>query len=199
MRNLLWLLLLGGFFLTHLSADSVQYQLTSLGGGNYQYQYFLSGNFNPPDPGTYLALDITFDTSYSNLVNTSTASSSNWLTFVLQPVPGNPPGPGDYIAEAKITNPPLNGTFSVSFAYSPVSGDPAVPGSQAWMEDEFNKSDGSIHQPSVTLPSGLTTPQSIADPVVPEPSSFALSGMLLAVLICLAVRRKAHPATAPRA
>ena len=199
MRNLLWLLLLGGLFLTHLSADSVQYQLTSLGGGTYQYQYFLSGNFNPPDPGTYLALDITFDTSYSNLVNTSTLSS-NWLSFVLQPVPGNPPGPGDYIAEAKIVNPPLNGTFSVKFAYSPVGGDPAVPGSQAWMEDEFNKSDGSIFQSSAPLPSGLTTPQSIADPAaVPEPSSFALSGMLLAVLIGFAVRAKAHRATATRA
>ena len=198
MRNLLWLLLCGALFLTNLSADSVQYQLTSLGGGTYQYQYFLSGNFNPPDPGTYLALDITFDTSYSNLVNTS-SSSSSWLSFVLQPVPGNPPGPGDYIAEAKVTNPPLNGTFSVSFAYSPVSGDPAVPGPQAWMEDEFNKSDGSIFQPSAPLPSGLTTLQSTADPVVPEPSSFALSGMLLAALICFAVRRKAHPATAARA
>jgi len=193
MRNLLWLLLLGGLFLIQLSADTVQYQVTSLGGGNYQYQYFLTGSFNPPDPGTYLALDITFDTSYSNLV--SSPSPSNWLTFPLQPVPGNPPGPGDYIAEALITNPPLNGTFTVQFAYSPVSGDPAIPGAQTWMEDEFSQSTAQLVQPSVTLPSGVTTLQSNGSSPVPEPANFALSGIgLLAVLILLAVRRIKRPA-----
>jgi hypothetical protein len=186
MRNLLGLLLLGGFFLTHLSADSVQYQLTSFGGGSYQYQYFINGTFNT----AYEVVDIVFDTSYTGVTNTSSLSS-DWSSFILQPAPL---GPSDYIAETLDTTAPLNGTFSVKFSYSAQNGDPTVPGPQTFMFDQYDSHGNFVHH----ISQGLTTQQSITDPVVPEPSSFALSGMLLAVLVSFAARRKARLATDAR-
>jgi hypothetical protein len=188
MRNLLGLLLLGGLFLTHLSADSVQYNLVSFGGGAYQYQYTFNGAFSSP----YEVVDLVFDSSYTSVTSPVATPSNDWFTFILQGVPG---GPHDYIAEALIANPPLNGTFSVNFTYAAQSPDPTIPGSQQFMFDQFDSNGNFVSQ----LSSGLTTQQSITDPVVPEPSSFALSGMLLAILMCFAVRRKTHPATSPRA
>ena len=188
MRNLLWLLLVGGLSLPNLSATTIQYQLISLGGSSYQYQYFFNGTF-----GANQVVNLSFDPSYSlNLSSAVATPATDWFSFALGPVVTG--APSNYLAEALVDNPSLNGTFSVNFTYAAQNGDPALPGSQPFELDQFvggNKAG--------VITSGFTTQQSITDPVVPEPSSFALSGMLLAVLICLAVRRKAHPATAARA
>jgi hypothetical protein len=168
----------------NLSADSVQYQLTNLGGNSYQYQYFVTGNFSVPN----VVVDLQFDTSYSSVTNVSVLSS-DWSSFVLNPVPG---GPEDYIAHALVANPALNGIFAVTFTYNAQNGDPALPGSQTFMFDQFDNNGNFVSQ----LSSGLTTQQNVTSPVVPEPSSLGLSGMMLAGIAYVAARRKSRLAKA---
>jgi len=184
MRNLLGLLLLSGLFLTQLSADTVQYELVSFGGNSYQYQYFLGGNF-----AANQAVFLSFDSSYSlNLSSAVATPTSDWFSFALGPVSSG--APSNYVAEALVNNPSLSGTFSVNFTYAAQNGDPALPGSQSFEVDQFVNGNN-----AGKITSGVTTQQIITDPVVPEPASFALSGIgLLVVLICLAVRRRERPA-----
>ena len=188
MRNLLWLLLCGSLCLTNLSATSIQYQLVSLGGNSYKYQYFFNGAFSANQ-----AINLSFDTSYTlNLSSAVATPGTDWFSFALGPVISG--APSNYIAEALVNNPSLNGTFSVNFTYAAQNGDPALPGSQPFEIDQFVN--GNI---AGVLASGLTTQQNITDPVVPEPSSLMLSGILLAFLFCLVVRRKANPTNSARA
>jgi len=182
MRNFLWLLLCGGLYVANLSADSVQYSLTSNGGNSYTYQYFLNSSFTQP----YEVLDVVFDASYTNVTNASVLNGASWSSFILNPAPGDTQH--DYYAEALVSNPPLNGTFAVTFTYSALNGDPSTPGSQAFMFEQFDSNGNFVSQ----LSSGLTTQQSITDPAVPEPSSVGLSGMMLAGLAYLRARRNAQ-------
>jgi len=139
--------------------------VTSLGGNEYQYSYFLSGfNFNQ-----YEAFDIEFDpTLYSNLSG-GVADGSSFALTVLQP--NNPPGAhGDYLAQAQVASPPLTGSFTIDFSYSGVG----LPGSQSYVLWQFNSNN--INVGGTDVGEGTTT-------AVPEPGAFSLAG--LGLLVCL--------------
>lgn len=149
------------------AAIIVQYQAASLGGNLYRYTYFPSGySFSPNQD-----LDIRFDPAlYSNLLNGVAPASFDLAVFQ----PNNPPGaPGDYDPLALINNPPLTGTFAISFTYLGTG----APGSQPFFINQFDPAGNLIAR----IDSGRTVSS------IPEPSSLVL---LLAGVAALVHWRK---------
>lgn len=153
---------------TPAAADgvSVQYSVTNLGSGTWEYDYTLQGSFLAnwgvavyfPTPG------------YGEPITDLGTGGSDWTTFAFQPDPSIP-APGEFDVVALIDNPSLTSMFGVTFLWS----QPGMPGAQAF--DLFDFTNG-----AELISSGTTSP---AAPAVPEPSSLLL--FLAAGLSCLAV------------
>jgi len=167
-----------GFGAVSMSAGTIDFQVTSLGGAAYQYNYSLSGiTFQANEE-----LDIRFDpATYNSLSNGVAPAGFNLV--LLQP--NNPPGVfGDYTALAQIANPSTAGPFSVQFIYT----GQGQPGSQPFFLQQFN-SDGVFIS---TVSAGFTTSTTTASDV-PEPASLTLvsASLLLGGLWMVRRRRQA--------
>jgi len=165
MQATFWISALAGVLAGGLNAATIGYEVTPLGGNDYQYSYFVSGIVFQANQD----FDIRFDpTSYALNSLSNPVAGSGFTAMILQP--NNPIGTqGDYIATAQINNPPLTGPFGLDVVY----GGMGVPGSQSFTIDQIN-GDGSI----TVLESGTTSQ-------VPEPSTILV---IAAVGAGLAVR-----------
>ena len=165
MKVTFWVSALAGFLASGLSAATISYEVSPLGGNNYQYNYFVSGIVFQANQD----FDIRFDpASYANGSLSNPVAGSGFTAMILQP--NNPLGTqGDYIATAQIANPPLTGPFSVDVVYTGMG----TPGSQSFTIDQVNP-DKSI----TVLQSGVTQE-------APEPSTMLA---LAAIGAGLAVR-----------
>lgn len=165
------------FCSTGSAALMIQYQTDSLGGNLYRYTY-TPGNYSF---GVNQDFDIRFEAGlYSNLVNGVAPASFDLAVFE----PNYPPGmSGDYDPLALVNNPPLTGTFAVSFAYL----GSGTPGSQYFTVSQFDPDGKLIELISAgqTFPSLTQTDPSLSS--VPEPGSLAL---LIAGVAALVHRRK---------
>ena len=182
-----WLTLLAAGLAITAKGATINFQVSNLGGGEFQYNYSISGlslqagqSLDISFPGaTYSALlageagDSTCSTPAPCVGNTG----MNWMLLLLPP--NSPPGgAGDYLATADINNPSLAGPFTADFTLEPG----AQAGSQSYtiFDTNFN-----------TIASGSTTPTGSGGAgAVPEPASFplALAGVLF-LGVLRAVRR----------
>jgi hypothetical protein len=159
----------------HLSGAAIEFQVSSLGGGTFEYTYTIS-SFVPCTPSCAGdTLDLSFDGAVYNVLSNPVAQPvSDWSTTVFQPnaLPGLA---GDYLLTSNVANPSLAGPFSIDFTLQPG----AQPGPQPFtiFDANFN-----------TLGTGTTTPVITG---VPEPASFSLmtAGMLLGVVVLFQRRR----------
>lgn len=198
--RLLWQILLSGLLAFSLSAGTVvQYQLTTTGTtGIYQYtvsgfgfsanQPCLSDSVPAGNPGLecFDVLDIEFDPNvFSQISNGVAPAGFDVLLFQ----PNNPPqAPGDYIAEAIVNQPSLNGIFSVDFA---LTGN-GTPGSQQYSIDQFDTA--GLFMGAVPLDaSGATVGNTVLPATAtPEPASLSLCGAaFIAGSVLLAFRGRA--------
>jgi hypothetical protein len=196
MRNLLWLsIILSGLLITNLSAASIQYTVTPLGGSQYQYTYTITGSFNQ-----YEAIDIQFDGTVVTAMSNSPVANpaTDWSVQAFAPLPGF--GNGDYLLEAMVSNPSLSGPFSEVFTYSGPS--QPGPGDQLFSLEQFN-SDGNFQgyydSSNNLVGSPYLQSTSLLQDVqeVPEPAGAPLAalGVLLACAAVAARRRAAPGAT----
>lgn len=199
--RLLRQILLSGLLAFSLSAGTVvQYQLTTAGTtGTYEYivsgfnfsanQPCLSDSVPPGNPGLecFDVMDIEFDPNvFSQISNGVAPAGFDVLLFQ----PNNPPqAPGDYIAEAIVNQPSLNGIFSVDFA---LVGN-GTPGSQQYSIDQFDTA--GLFMGAVPLNASGATVGNTVLPVsaTPEPASLSLCGAALIMgSILLALRGRAR-------
>jgi len=170
MRNVPSVILLTVFAAVGLSAATIDFQITPLGGNAFQYNYNLHGiTFQANEE-----LDIRFDPTLYGILSNGVAPSG-FAVNLLQP--NNPPGVfGDYSALAQVNNPSTAGPFSVQVTFI----GQGQPGGQPFFLNQFN-SDGVFIS---SVDAGLTTN------ALPEPMSLTLSasGLLLGAL--WAVRRR---------
>jgi len=145
-------------------ADTITYQVTNLGGGQFQYDYTVTGSFIQ-----YEAFAIFFDESlFTNLEDPPPAVNSDWLVLTLQPDPGIP-APGEYDGLALVDNPSLADTFSVTFTYIGAG----LPGAQPFEVDQYDQNFDFLG----TVETGMTSPAVVG---TPEPSPILL--LLTAIL-----------------
>jgi hypothetical protein len=179
-----WLILLATCLAMGASGASIGYQLSSLGAGEFQYTYSISGL---PSPAQGDTLDISFSpTTFASLVSgqagDSTCSSpstctagTNW-SLLLFPVNSPPGASGDYFATALVANPSLTGPFTADFTLE--------AGAQA-SSQPFTIYDSNFN----VITTGTTT--AVGTPGVPEPTSLSLmAGGLLTGLGWLRLRRR---------
>jgi hypothetical protein len=165
LRNRVWLTLFGLLTVGNVSAGIIQYDIYSLGGSSYRYDYSVSGfSFQANQ-----LLDIRFDPSlYSTL--SKEVAPAGFVAILLQP--NNPPGDsGDYKALALVDNPALAGLFSVEWVYL----GSGTPGSQPFFVDQYD--DRGFFQYTTTA--GMTTANVLHASEAPEPLSFPLVGAAL--------------------
>jgi hypothetical protein len=165
-------LLLAGPMDAILNADPVVlYDVTSTG-GEYQYNYLLSGVSLLQNQ----ELDIAFDPAlYGQISDGVSPAGYDLLLFQ----PNEPPGAsGDYSLLALTNNPTTVGTFSVDFTYL---GTGAPPAQQFFIYDDNT-------DPLQLLASGVAT--EVASDPVPEPSSLWLCCVGIMAGVGLIVRRK---------
>jgi hypothetical protein len=178
MRIKFWLLLWAGLFATNLSAATIQFQVSNLGGTTFRFNYVPSGFAFQVNQD----LDIRFNPAlYGTLSNA--VVGGGFSALLLQP--DNPPGSfGDYIALALVNNPSLAGPFSVDVIFK----GSGTPGVQPFVINQFDPSGNFVS----TITSGLTTP--LGGPAsVPEPGSFSLGVLAMIVGGTLwTVRRRAR-------
>jgi hypothetical protein len=172
MRNVRWLPVLIVSVAGALSAGTIQFQVTPLGGNLFQYNYSLSGiTFQANEE-----LDIRFDPSlYSNLSNG--VAPSGFSVGLLQP--NNPPGVfGDYSALALVNNPSTAGPFSVRVMFS----GQGQPGSQPFFLNLFDPNGAFIASAGAGNTSAVGS--------VPEPASFTMSVFAFLLLAALWMARR---------
>lgn len=171
------------------SAATIDYTVTDLGGGTFQYTYSISGvAFSAGE-----TLDIAFNGSpmaglggpYDALMAAQAGDSScsapgsctagtEWSLTLF--APNSPPGSsGDYLATAQVTNPSLAGPFFANFTLQP-GGQPG-PQSFTIFDSNFNAIDSGE---TTALVSG-----------VPEPATvwLAIAGMVMAGIFSGARKR----------
>lgn len=154
------LTILAGCLAAQLSAATIGFLVSNLGGNSFRYTYSITGMFQANQE-----LDILFDpTLYGTLSNGKPLPGPDFSLMLFQP--NNPPGSfGDYSLTALVNNPSLAGPFSVDFTYlGPV---PPGPGSQPFQLFDANFN---LIQSGVTMPQGSSGG-------VPEPGSFSLGAM----------------------
>jgi hypothetical protein len=149
---------------------SVEYTLSDLGSGQWQYDYRLEGSFF----ANWGAAIYFPSPDYGAPITDVGTGGADWLTFALQP-DASIPAPGEFDIIALINQPDLAAGFAVTFYWS----GSGAPGSQRF--DLFDFTSGAD-----PLGSGVTThsPQ-----VVPEPSCILLSIGFSAVALCTIRRR----------
>lgn len=186
MRNLLRLALCCGALIMPVFASTViQYQVANLGSGNYQYTYYVSGNFNQNQE-----FDIQFDASVFGTLSNPTGPSGWDLAAadgdLTQPQGGpcSPCAPGDFAPFYMNSAATTGGIFTLDFTLAAAYSGP-TPGSQPFSVQQF---DPNGVGPATEIDAGTTTPYG----AVPEPASWALSGAgLLVLAVVKAVRRAA--------
>jgi hypothetical protein len=156
MRSAFLLALFGSVLAT---SGTIGYEVTSLGGNEYQYSYFLSGfSFNQNE-----AFDIQFNPAlYADGSLISGVAGSSFTLSLLQPNSPFSGNPGDYEAESNVNGPSLAGPFTVDFSYSGVG----LPGPQSYVLEQFDSNNIFIDD----VGSGTTT-------AVPEPGALSLAGL----------------------
>lgn len=163
-----WFVVVLCFVLTPAAvADSVsvEYTVSNLGSGLWQYNYTLQGSFL-----ANWGVAVYFPTpSYGGPITDLGTGGSDWTTFAFQP-DLSIPAPGEFDMVALMDNPSLTPIFGVTFLWN----QPGTPGGQVF--DLFDFSNGG----AALIGSGTT---SVA--TVPEPSSLLL---FVAGLSCLAAR-----------
>ena len=170
MRNLIRLVLLASIAFGSLSAATVTFSVTSLGGNNYRYLYNLQGVSLLINQ----ELDIVFETTrYASISNGVPApNAAPGLDLALFQV-NNPPGAnGVYSLLATANNPSMIGPFSVDFSYIGTG----TPGAQTFFINQLN---GQGQIVNAVGPPGVTTQST-----VPEPSTliFGAAGLALIAL-----------------
>jgi hypothetical protein len=161
MRNLCWLKLAMGLITAGtLSAGTIDYSVTALGGGSYRYDYSVSGfTFQPNEQ-----LDVRFDPTLYGALSHGVAPTGFSVTLLN---PNNPPGDfGDYTALAQINNPSTANPFSVQVVYLGAG----QPGSQPFFLNQFN-ADGFF---IATVDGGFTSQVVATETSAPEPSTLTL-------------------------
>jgi hypothetical protein len=161
MKRILWasaLLASFGCLAVPAHAVAISYDLASLGGNQYQYDYTVTNNTLASDLNEFTVF---FDLGlYENL--SVSASPANWDSLVVQPDAGLPDnGFFDSLALAGGVAPGATlGGFSVLFNWLGAG----TPGSQSF----------DVVDPDslATLESGHTTPREVAS--VPEPATWIL-------------------------
>jgi hypothetical protein len=146
-----------------LRADSIDYQATDLGAGQWEYTYTLNG-FDLTN-GELIA--IYFDLSdYSNLDPSPVSPSSDWYLQVFQPDPGIP-APGELDLVAQVDSPTLADTFTEDFTYLGTG----TPGAQPFTlyDADFNDVEDEETTPALSP--------------VPEPPTLLLVGSVLALAL----------------
>jgi len=187
MRNLLWLLFIGGLIVTNLSAITIDYTLSSLGSNVYEYTYAISGTF---DANEAIAIDFPTPVTLGGNGDTNLSIPENpnsaWTASILSSIGPGVPMDIQYMSE--VNNPSLAGPFVVEFTYT----GPGQPAAQNYNVYQYDST-----QTTYTTVVANATTIFQADPV-PEPSGLGLSAMaLLAMGACWAVRRVRRPAPAP--
>ena len=179
MRKAIWLPVWAGLFAANASAGLIQFQVTSLGGNEYQYNYILNGFTLAADQ----AIDIVFTQGMyvnNSLINGVPANpNATWDLEILQP-DTNLSSDGLYSLQALVNNPSLAGTFSVQFQWAGVG----QPGSQSYSVDTYNGTG-----PGAILLSSGTPTNTVSS--VPEPSSLWLGGFGLLFAGVLFARHRA--------
>jgi len=184
MRNLIWLVLIGGLIVTNLSAITIDYTLSSLGSSQYEYTYTISGTFNADE-----AIFIDFPTTSPADSNLSipVSPSSNWTATIEPSLGGGQPIDIEYMSQ--VNSPSLAGPFVVEFTYTGTG----QPGPQNYDVNQYDSTQTVLEQ--MVVVNGTTVLQA---GTVPEPSGLGLSAMaLLAMGACWAVRRVRRPSPAP--
>lgn len=163
---LLLLFLVAG---SSLRADTIYYQTTDLGSGNWQYTYTLSGFNLTANELIAIYFDINSD---SNLDPSPVPPNSDWSLQVFQPDPGIPTD-GEMDSIAQVDSPSLADPFTESFTYS----GSGTPGPQSFSVYDTNFNDIFDGQTQV---------------VTPEPSTMLLVGSAigLALLSRRRIRKK---------
>jgi hypothetical protein len=142
---------------------AVQYTLSDLGSGQWQYDYILQGSFS-----ANWGVAIYFPgPDYSGPITDLGTGGVDWITFALQP-DSSIPAPGEFDIVALADNPLLSSTFDVTFLWNKTG----TPGSQMFDLYDFSNESAQL------LGSGETTPALVA---VPEPASGAF--IVLATLL----------------
>lgn len=173
MRITIWLSLWAGVVAGNLTAATIEYQVTNLGGTSYRYDYFISGVSFLMNQG----FDIQFPYPQYGALSNGVAGS-DFTLYLLQP--NNPSGaPGHYTAVANMDGASLAASFRVDFVFP--SG---VPGAQSFTIDQYDSLGGFVSN----ISSGTTTPFVAG---VPEPGSLGLVGLVLLMgLVIWTVRRR---------
>jgi hypothetical protein len=160
----------------HLSAAAIEFQVSSLGGGTFRYNYTISNLAPCPPMCAGTTIDLSFDGAVYNMLSNPVAQpASDWSTEVFQPntLPGLA---GDYLLTSKVNSPSLAGPFSIDFTLQPG----AAPGPQPFtlFDTNFNVETTSETTPLITG--------------VPEPASFSLVAAASLLLFGLAWKRRAE-------
>lgn len=171
-----WLLVFAGLFTTSTTyAGLIQYQDTNIGstiGGDtiYRYTFTVSGITLQANN----ELDIRFDpTQVKTLSNPTGGSGFNVL--VLQP--NSPLGSTGVFSALALVNNPVFTPFTVDVTYL----FPGKPGSQPYFVNEYDAN----HMFVRTLQTGVTV-----GTATPEPGTFGLGGLLLALGSAWRVHRR---------
>jgi hypothetical protein len=144
-----WLVISAG----PLSAGSIWFTTTNLGGNSYRYDYAINFNLLRNQE-----IDIRFDPALYAGLNNGIANSDFRLALLQ---PGNPGGAfGDYSLLALVDHPSLVGPFRVEFTFLGAG----LPGGQPYFVHQFDPAGQNIIG---TLESGNTAP---------EPASWILAG-----------------------
>ncbi|MGD1093718.1 MAG: hypothetical protein ABSB35_17235 [Bryobacteraceae bacterium] len=181
MRITFWLPLWAGLLAPIVQAGTVQFEVSNLGSGSYQYTYLLSGfTFQANED-----LDIQFDPGiYAALSNPSAGDPTQFMAMAFQPDSSTQIS-GDYIALALVDNPSMAGPFQVDFTL--VGG--GQPGPQPYMINQLDDNGFLEYQ----VASGNT---SLASTTAPEPGGMTLGGVGLLLLAGAAFARRRSGSTA---
>lgn len=150
------------------STLAVFYQVTSLGGNSYRYDYALQ-NYSFLE-GDELAIEFPAD-QYASLSNGEPSAFPDWDLLLF--APNSPPGAtGVYSLYALVDAPDVTIAFSVDFSWIGVD----APAAQTFSLNHYDPNTGDFLE---TLQQGVTETEGAA--AVPEPSStlLLLPGMLL--------------------
>ena len=158
-----------------LSGAAIQFEVSNLGGGTFQYTYSVT-SFLPCTPSCAGdTLDLSFDGSVYNLLSNPVAQpSSDWSTTLFQPntLPGLA---GDFLVTALVDHPSLAGPLSVDFTLQ----QGGSPGSQPFTI--FDANFNAVGSGETT--SGVTTS--------PEPANLLLvAGALIGICLTALVKRR---------
>lgn len=150
------------------STLDVFFQVTSLGGNSYRYNYALQ-NYSFLE-GDELAIEFPAD-QYASISNGEPSASLDWDLLLF--APNSPPGAaGVYSLYALADAPDVTIAFSVDFSWIGVDG----PAAQPFSLNHYDPDTGEFLE---LLQEGITRTEDTALVPEPSPTLLLLSGMLL--------------------